>query len=94
MCNNIDVSRPDDLATLVLKQREEDIKNVQRVHNNYISKEEYWKRRYITIQIEYLFEIMRYGWAQIGFNVGDSFSARAGIKFNDLIRKYSPVINN
>lgn len=47
-----------------------------------LDKEEYWHHRYKQLQVEWMFEIMKYVWG--GF---ESYSARAGIAISRIFKE-------
>jgi len=53
-------------------------------HEDKMSLADYWKIRYREIQVEYVFEIMKFAWIQSGHDI-TNISARSAFKFNEII---------
>lgn len=93
MCREIDVKTPDNFEKLIKKQEEEGVKEFRMAYEKIISTEDYWKFRHRTVQIEYVYEILKFGWIEMGFEFS-TLSANAGMTYHKLIQKYSIQINN
>lgn len=91
MCKDIDIHSPAEFEKLLNNQRNEGMKEFDMAHQEIISTEDYWKFRYRTIQIEYVYEILKYAWIQMGFEFHFT-SARVGLRYNELMQKYSSCL--
>ena len=83
-CRDLDASSPDAMVELLAKVRRES-EQAYRNHEK-ISLAEFWKIRYKEIQIEYVFEIMKFAWIQSGCDI-TTVSARSALKFNEIVNK-------
>lgn len=83
-CRDLDASSPDAMLDLLDSVRKESEKAFHISHENKMSLSDYWRIRYKEIQIEYVFEIMKFAWIQSGHDI-TNVSARSAAKFNEII---------
>ena len=83
-CRDLDVSAPDAMIELLYKVRQETQEAFHISHENKMSLSDYWKIRYKEIQVEYVFEIMKFAWLHLGHDF-ETVSARSAVKFNEII---------
>jgi hypothetical protein len=83
-CRDLDVSTPDAMLELLRKVREEAEDAFHISHENKMSIADYWRIRYKVVQVEYVFEIMKFAWIQSGHDI-TTVSARSAVKFNEII---------
>lgn len=83
-CRDLDVSSPDAMLELLRKVREESEEAFHIRHEKKMSLSDYWRIRYKVVQVEYVYEIMKFAWIQSGYDI-TSVSARSAVKFNEII---------
>jgi len=62
--------------------------------NNKITIEEYWEKRYVQIQVEFIFDSMKIAWQQAGINIFPSLSANKAIRFNEILQENEDAQKN
>lgn len=85
-CRDANVDSPDALAELLDKVRGEINEAFHISHERGMSLSDYWRIRYKEIQIDYVFQVMKFAWIQSGYDI-TSVSASAAVKFHQIISK-------
>lgn len=84
LCRNLNT--PKDFEQALRERRENELdmqKSYYRISKPTI--ERYWEHRYSTLQIEYCFEVLKVAWNLAGITKYPTLSARAGIKYAELV---------
>lgn len=68
------------LEQLLLQEREADRQAAEDYHNGKIELDEYWRQRYCTLQVEYVYEVIN-----VGVRLKDTVSARAVMAYADIV---------
>jgi hypothetical protein len=67
------------------RQRREDRWVREFYANERIREDDYWRHRYATLQVEFVYNVLRVGWIQSGVLPNGEISARAGIKYAAIV---------
>lgn len=78
LCRTLET--PEDYE-LVLAQRHME----EAIRRNAGDAEDYWKYRWATLQVEYMYSVLLVGWAQLGLRNPPNLSTRAILKFNEVL---------
>lgn len=84
LCRSIDATTPDAMVELLNRVRRESEEAFHVSNENKMSLADYWRVRYREIQVEYVFEIMKFAWIQSGHDI-TTVSARSAFKFNEIM---------
>lgn len=84
LCRGLDARTPDAMMELLSRVRRESEEAFHVSNEDKMSLADYWKIRYKEIQIEYVFEIMKFAWIQSGHDI-TTVRASAAFKFNEII---------
>jgi len=83
-CRDLDVSSPDAMLELLRKVGKETEEAFHFSHEHKMSLADYWRIRYKEVQVEYVYQIMKFAWIQSGHDI-TTVSARSAVKFNEII---------